>query len=321
MSEKKFPLVPGVRWKRNIGSYDITWNGSVIFCTCPAFKFQRRPVRDRTCKHIQAYFPDHQNLPDLYPVQKVAKPDFFLLAELNPERPPKDIESFLWSVKLDGVRVLYDKKQLVTRGGMTVRAPKELLRGLPKNLALDCELYAGKNTLNKVIAAMQVGPPDPFWNHIQVMVFDTPEYPDEPFLERYQRLLEHREDHPKEVWKLVPQHRVRSFESLSERLDQLTEAGEEGIVLRHKDALYQPGRNSKMALKWKRIEHAQGVLVAPHKTKEGTWVVEGLEGRRFMLYVHEHDREGLKSGRKIVFSLRGLTKDGDPKFPQFERVE
>ena len=324
-----FQLVPGVRWVMPIAPYELRWNGSNLWCSCKGFKYQRKPVRDRTCKHTLMWFSDYQPMPDLYPVENRPKPELFLLSDFNPKNPPEDLTSFWWSEKLDGVRVFYDGKDLITRGGKTVRAPRDLLLNLPEGLQLDGELWAGHNTLDRVLAAMQVGPPDPTWNQIRFMVFDSPQWSDESFEERYQRLLEQRTDHPEEPWELVVQHRVRSFGELEKRVKKVTRVGGEGVVLRHKEALYRKGRNSKMALKWKLSEFIEGVLVGQHRKRSEaaadvpgvSWVVEALENRRFLVRIYEHDvTPELVPGARVMISVRGLTKDGNPRFPQFERL-
>jgi hypothetical protein len=42
-----------------------------VYCTCEAWKYQRLPVAQRTCKHLQA-FARQANLPALIQVQETA---------------------------------------------------------------------------------------------------------------------------------------------------------------------------------------------------------------------------------------------------------
>jgi len=49
------------------------------------------------------------------------------------------------SEKMDGVRCYWNGKWMYTRNGNTIYAPKEWLAKLPKNVAIDGELWSGRD--------------------------------------------------------------------------------------------------------------------------------------------------------------------------------
>jgi len=53
--------------------------GGHIYCTCPAWRFQRKPPRDRTCKHLIRYFVARKASAERHaakpaPARRVAQP-------------------------------------------------------------------------------------------------------------------------------------------------------------------------------------------------------------------------------------------------------
>ena len=53
-----------------------------VYCTCEAWRFQRLPVRERSCKHLRA-FACQANLP--FGMQHIAR---MMAAMMNPAPPP-----------------------------------------------------------------------------------------------------------------------------------------------------------------------------------------------------------------------------------------
>ena len=76
--------------------------------------------------------------------------------------------------KLDGCRALWDGNRLWTRQGQPVDAPEWFTAGLPANVRLDGEIYAGRGNLQAARCATQYGQ-DHFTRRIRFMVFDCPD--------------------------------------------------------------------------------------------------------------------------------------------------
>lgn len=314
------------RWSFKVPNttYTLTWTGNVLYCSCPAFKYQRLPIHERLCKHIKANFPSYVPLThSLYPQEKYKAPLLPLFAEYNPQK--HNVSGWMWSEKHDGIRCYWDGKVLMTRNGNSVRAPDSFVKMLPPGVALDGELAGPRETFVRTLEALQVGPPCVFWNQLRFYVFDMPTNEDIPFQSRYQRLVGLYQSKPSASWRPLTQHKVRDMEQLERTLKNLTREGGEGIVLRNPDGLYHKGRNVKVGLKWKLVTYSEGELIE-RSAKDGSYVIREMnesgigEPKHFILHVSPHDDVNLKDGVKVKFSFRGRTPSGKPRFPAFENV-
>lgn len=83
----------------------------------------------------------------------------------------EDLAGWYAAEKLDGCRAYWDGATLWSRGGLAIKAPEEVLVGLPPGFALDGELYAGPGTRAQVAAGMRSGR----WKVAPVFIaFDAP---------------------------------------------------------------------------------------------------------------------------------------------------
>ena len=307
------------KWKLNIGNYILSWSGHSFFCSCPAFKYQRLPVPERLCKHIQARFPTYVPIThSLYPIEKFKPPSLPLFAEYDANR--HDIHNWYWSEKRDGVRCVWTGTHLITRNGNSIRAPDDFIAMLPKHVKLDGELAGPHETFEQTLEALQVGPPCIHWNHMRFYVFDLPTSDDIPFSDRYQKLLALNRKHASRAWKVLSQHHIESVSKLEKRLQELTREGAEGIVLRNPDGFYRKGRNIKTGLKWKMVEYGIGEII-DDADKDGSYVIRDCaDEKEFVLHISPHDEGKLKIGKRIRFAFRGRTSSGKPRFASFESV-
>jgi DNA ligase-1 len=225
----------------------------------------------------------------------------------------------MWSVKMDGIRAVWMNGKLITRNGNLIYAAKNITQRLPLGVNLDGELWAGKNTFEKTLGAVQNGPEDPFWNKIKFWAFDIYDTASkDTFLERHKQLLG-LEDKGVNV---VTQLRVTNVLSLKRMLSKLTYQGHEGIVVRNAVGLYRPGRNCKINLKWKIVSVGTGKIIRA-ADKKGSWVVQVVspaqsKGLMLQLAVSTHDQATCKVERTVQFTYRGFTVSKKPKFAKFE---
>jgi DNA ligase-1 len=127
---------------------------------------------------------------------------------------------------------------------------------------------------------------------------------------------------------LVPQRRVSSHEELMARLDAVTNAGGEGLMLHRDDAPYRAGRSGDL-LKVKPFADAEARVIAhiPGQSKYagmlGSLEVETPDGRRFRIGTGFSDaerRDPPPVGSLITYRYRGFTRDGVPRFASFLRL-
>ena len=95
-----------------------TTNVDTNYCSCKHWKYQRKPVSARDCKHLIANRGFALQSVDEYEyVQN--KPAFMLLSENIPKRPIMQVENYLFSRKFDGIRCALDTDgRFISRGGV-----------------------------------------------------------------------------------------------------------------------------------------------------------------------------------------------------------
>lgn len=87
----------------------------------------------------------------------------------------QDVAGWLMSEKLDGCRCFWDGRVLRTRSWLVIRAPERIVARLPRGIALDGELWAGRGTFERCrIAVQHRGPDHEDWLGVDYHVFDAP---------------------------------------------------------------------------------------------------------------------------------------------------
>jgi DNA ligase-1 len=83
----------------------------------------------------------------------------------------QDLTGWLLTEKFDGCRAYWTGEALVTRSGAPIDAPAAMLECLPRGMALDCEVWAGRGRYEVARRAVQCGE----WaaEGLRLMVFDV----------------------------------------------------------------------------------------------------------------------------------------------------
>ena len=257
--------------------------------------------------------------------QSWAKPPAVLLAENY--QVGIDVSQYLISEKYDGVRAIWDGKQLITRQGNAINAPAWFTKNLPK-IAMDGELWLGRGQFDALSGTVRKDVPnDAEWQSITYNIFELPNAPG-IFETRAKRIVEIVKQANLPQLKAVAQFRLKDQTILNLRLKQVVKNGGEGLMLHRADAQYITGRNDAL-LKLKPLYDAEATVVAytqgkgKFKGKLGALVVETPEGIRFKLGTGFSDlqRENPpKIGSLVTYTYKDKTKTGKPKFASFLRV-
>lgn len=256
--------------------------------------------------------------------QAETMPALLLARDWTAGRSP---QGFLVSEKFDGVRALWNGRQLRFRGGGVVQAPAWFLARLPRQ-ALDGELWLGHGRFDEVSALLRRGDPeDPGWRAVQYRVFELPDAPG-GFAQRASQIeaLVAAAAWPQLV--AVAQRPLTDATALQRRLDEVVAAGGEGLVLHRDDAAYQTGRTEAL-FKFKPVQDAEAVVIG-HEAGHGKYVgmvgalrVRNEAGQVFLLGSGLKDaqrREPPPLGTRVTYSWRGLTATGLPRFATLLRV-
>ncbi len=242
-------------------------------------------------------------------------------------RAGQDPAGFLVSEKLDGVRALWDGKQLRFRSGLPLAAPAWFTAALPKT-ALDGELWLGRGKFDELSGIVRhTEPVDADWRAVRYMVFDLPGST-EPYAQRVQQ-LQTVVAQARQPWlQAVAQQTVTSADALQTLLAQTVKDGGEGLVLHRSNALWSPGRSNAL-LKFKPVADDDARVVAHlpgkgrHAGKLGALLLELPSGQRFALGTGLTDAQRANPpaiGSVVTYRYRDHTPKGLPRFASFLRV-
>lgn len=239
-----------------------------------------------------------------------------------------DVTVYWVSEKYDGVRALWDGRQLRTRQGLVIRAPAWFTAGWPAT-PMDGELWAGREQFDVAQSIVAQGDSAAAqWRALRYMVFDLPAHGG-TFDERLVALQAHAAALGQPWVQAVPQWRVASHESLMAQLRTYERGGAEGLMLRRGGSLHQGGRSGDL-LKVKSFDDAEAVVVAhlPGQGKyaglTGALLVELPDGRRLRLGSGLSDalrRAPPPLGSRVTYRYNGVhNATGLPRFARFWRV-
>lgn len=261
----------------------------------------------------------------LSPCQLLANPPTILLAQIY--KSGIDVKQYLISEKLDGVRAIWDGKQLTSRQGNVINAPNWFIKDLPK-IALDGELWLARGQFDALSGAVRKDIPiDVEWQKITYQIFELPNAKGD-FATRAKQMVEIVKQANLPQLKAVTQFRVKDEKALKIKLNQVVKNGGEGLMLHRADAQYIAGR-SDVLLKLKLQLDTEAIVIAhlPGKGKYvgklGALLVEAQDGIRFKLGTGFSDaqRENPPAiGSTITYTYLDKTKNGKPKFASFLRV-
>ena len=304
--------------------------GEVYSCSCPAWLNQSLPINRRTCKHLRKVLSDaHEaariggsltmRAPKTKEGGKVqAVPPALLLA--NKWTPELDPAGWFMSEKLDGVRAVWDGKDLISRLGNRFDAPAWFTAKLPKE-RLDGELWLGRKQFQQAISIVRSQGLDKEWAPITYRVFDMPDLK----VGFEERIVAMKKLKVPEHCQVVEQVCCKDVEHLKATLKAYEDLGGEGVMLREAGSLYVGNRSSTL-LKVKTFFDDEAVITGyvpgqgRHKGRLGAYTCKMKNGNEFSCGsgLTDKDREKpLKVGTKITYRFVELTDDGNPRFPTF----
>lgn len=217
-------------------------------CSCPHWKYQRKPVHLRTCKHLDKYRTlENESSDDKVRYTNKRRDDYFLLIA---DYPPSSIvgQTLLYSEKYDGIRISLKGHLGTTRGGIEIDLKELKLPFVQSNLEFDCELVMSTGTKTSHNSVMIEVNSNRIHN-LTVKVFDLIDY-ERTFQERLDTLNETVGDPY-----LVKYRMVTDWETLRDSLLSIQSEGGEGLVVRNVNGMYIRGRRStKNAFKIKRMK-------------------------------------------------------------------
>ena len=238
-----------------------------------------------------------------------------------------DLQNYWVSEKYDGVRAFWNGKQLISRQGHTIHAPRWFTAPLPDE-KLDGELWLARGQFDRLSGIIRhQQPTDSDWRGIQYMVFDLPGSP-LIFDDRLKQLQAIIKNINAPFIRLVKQEKIATHALLMQKLDEVTAVGGEGLMLHRGSSKYKNYRSDDL-LKLKKYDDAEATVLKHFEGKGkfkgmlGSILVETTDGKRFKIGSGFSDAERRNPpaiGSLITYKYFGLTSKGIPRFASFLRV-
>ncbi len=238
-----------------------------------------------------------------------------------------DVNQYWVSEKLDGVRAYWNGKQLLSRRGNPFAAPDWFTRGFPEQ-ALDGELWTGRGQFQYLMGIVTDRTGDGTgWKQVNYYVFDLPSHAGS-YSQRLAALQKLQSQTKQPFFKVVEQFRVQTIQELMQKLDRVTSAGGEGLMLQRADTRHVAGRSNNL-LKLKRYQDAEASVIrhlpgkGKYKGMMGALLVKDSNGLQFRIGSGFNDIERLNPppiGSLITYKYYGKTRRGIPRFASFMRI-
>lgn len=237
------------------------------------------------------------------------------------------------SEKLDGIRAIWDGEKFLSRNSQTglgskvfSYVPQFVIDSMPGGVALDGEIWLGRNKFNEMSSISNWIPGKKFkqaeiddkWRKIKYKIFDIPNST-EPYEERM-KILDKiilnsinccRIKDLKCILEKVEITNVKSPEHLQEIYRTLTSDGAEGVILRAPNSPYELKR-SKYLLKFKIKDDAEGIVI---ERLSGTGRLSGMLGSLKTELIKDSVRTGIITNVGTGFNDEERTND--PSSPNF----
>lgn len=248
-----------------------------------------------------------------------AAPDVMLLHNYDHQ----NIQGWVMSEKLDGVRGYWDGTQLFSRQGQRLSPPAYFTKDFPP-FAIDGELFTERNQFEQ-ISSITKSFKGERWEKLALYVFDVPDAPGNLF-ERLKMLEDYLKAHPTPYIRIIEQIPVRDKVHLYEFLAEVENLGGEGVVVRNPNAPYERKRSTQI-LKLKTAYDEECTVTAHHAGKGqfsnimGSLSCKNHRGEfKIGSGFNFSERENPPPiGSVITYKYRGLTNAGKPRFATYWR--
>lgn len=225
-----------------------------------------------------------------------------LLYDTKAKKYAVDPTNWWFSEKYDGVRAVWTGKELLTRNGKHINAPNWFLALLPKDMALDGELYLGRKTFNQVqgVATSKI-PDENVWKKLTFLIYDIPDSKDT--FENRMRLLNYKLKGSK-IIKSVEHIKIKNMDHFIALHTALVKDNAEGSMIRQPGSLYKYGHTNSL-LKFKAQLDDKGKLI--HTLDDDAVILD-----------YEISTATTKAGCLKSFVVKWADKSKFPKDPKFK---
>ncbi len=234
-----------------------------------------------------------------------------------------NVQGWLMSEKLDGVRGVWNGREMRSKNGNVYDAPIAFIKDFP-DFALDGELYSKRGEFAKISGIVRAGDD---WSALKYYVFDVPDT-DGGLLQRLSKINNWLKENPNPNIIVIKQIPIATIDDAKKYLAAIEKAGGEGVILRDPNASYVSKRtDSYLKLKSYQddectvTEHLQGR--GKYQNKLGSIKCQLDNGEIIKIGSGFTDKERENPppiGTVITYRYNGFTKNGKPRFARFWRI-
>ena len=152
---------------------------------------------------------------------------------------------------MDGVRAFWNGHELISKQSKRILCPDWLVEDLPLGVALDGELWMGRNKFEKLMTLLHTSSQDDPWKEVMYVIFDMP-HSNETYELRMEAL--NKIKLPSHA-KIVSRIQYQGNDHLLKSLTEIVKEGGEGFMLYKPQSLYI-GERTQSLLKAKVIPSA-----------------------------------------------------------------
>jgi len=246
------------------------------------------------------------------------KPKLLLLKTYKDQ----NISGWVMSEKLDGIRAYWNGKNLISRGGKIINAPKWFIKNFPP-FEIDGELWTKRRDFENISSIVRDKTPSQKWKEITYNIFEVPHTKGGLF-ERLAKV----KSYESKIIKIIPQIKIKNKSQMLKFLKEIESKGGEGLVVRDPNAPYIDKRTNK-ALKVKSFKDAECKVIGYNQGKNkyknmlGSIICKMDNNITFKIgsgFSDEERKNPPSIGSIITFKYKSFTKYGKPRFPVFMRV-
>lgn len=233
-----------------------------------------------------------------------------------------EIKNWYMSEKLDGIRAYWNGKELLSKNGNKIYAPKWFTKDFP-TFNLDGELWTKRADFENIQNIVLDKKPSKDWSQITYNVFEVPEEKGF-FLQRLKKIKQWNKKNKNKYIKIIPQIKCINKKQMNNYLDKLINQKAEGLIVKNPNLEYFKGRSSHI-LKVKKFKDAEALVIGINykKNKFKSLVLKLPNDVVFNLgngFTKLEKMDPPKIGQTITFKYYGLTKYLKPKFASFLRI-
>lgn len=240
------------------------------------------------------------------------------------EYEDENLSGWYMSEKLDGIRAIWDGKDLVSRSGHKYAVPSWFIKDFP-NESLDGELFTKRGDFENISSITSKLTPNDGWNSVKFHIFDMPTM-NADFSTKYEKMTQISKQ--SKFIEVIPQKIAKDNADVFKFLDEVLAKGGEGVVVREPNLIYEDKRSDKI-LKIKKFKDAECEVISINEGKGkykgfmGSILCKDLKSKAVFKigsgFSDDMRKNPPKIGQIITYKYQNLTKNGKPRFPLFLR--